>query len=61
MKLQTVWNGLGVELESVDTEGTGKVYFVTAAPLGDASASETSFWDWPDWPKLMGMVIRDLL
>ena len=28
----------------------------TAAPPG-----ETAFWDWPQWPALMGTVIRDLL
>ena len=41
--------------------GQGQVCFVTAAPLGDAAAGETAFWDWPQWPKLMGAVIRDLL
>ena len=27
----------------------------------DAPTGETAFWDWPEWPKLMGAVIRDLL
>ena len=41
--------------------GKGKVGFVTAAPLGDAPAGELAFWDWPQWPRLLGAVIRDLL
>ena len=41
--------------------GQGQVCFVTAAPLGDAPAGEMAFWDWPEWPRLLGAVIRDLL
>ena len=41
--------------------GKGQVCFVAAAPLGDAPPGETAFWDWPQWPKLMGALIRDLL
>jgi uncharacterized membrane protein len=41
--------------------GKGQVCFITAAPLGDAPPGETAFWDWPEWPKLMEAVIRDLL
>ena len=41
--------------------GKGQVCFVTAAPLGDAPPGETAFWDWPQWPKLMGFVIQDLM
>ena len=41
--------------------GKGQVCFVTAAPLGDAPPGETAFWDWPQWPALMGTVLRDLL
>jgi uncharacterized membrane protein len=41
--------------------GKGQVCFVAAAPLGDAPPGETAFWDWPQWPKLMGALIWDLL
>jgi uncharacterized membrane protein len=41
--------------------GKGKVCFVTAAPLGDAPAGQTAFWDWPQWPRLMDAVIHDLM
>ena len=40
--------------------GEGQVCFITAAPLGDAPAGATAFWDWPEWPRLMGAVLRDL-
>jgi uncharacterized membrane protein len=41
--------------------GKGKVCFVTAAPLGDAAAGETAFWNWPQWPRLVDVVLKDLL
>jgi hypothetical protein len=41
--------------------GKGQVCFITAAPLGDAPPGETAFWDWHQWPKLMGALIRDLM
>ncbi len=41
--------------------GKGKVCFVCAAPLGDAPAGETAFWDWAEWPKLMNLVLQDLM
>jgi hypothetical protein len=41
--------------------GKGKVCFVTAAPLGNAATGETAFWDWPQWPELVDVVLQDLL
>ncbi len=41
--------------------GKGKVCFIAAAPLGDAPAGQSAFWDWPQWPKLMWLVTEDLL
>ena len=41
--------------------GKGQICFVAAAPQGDAPPGETAFWDWSQWPALMGTVIRDLL
>jgi hypothetical protein len=41
--------------------GEGKVTFITAAPLGDAPAGQTAFWDWPEWPKLMKTVVGELM
>jgi uncharacterized membrane protein len=41
--------------------GKGKVCFVTIAPLGDAPAGQTAFWDWPHWPNLLQTVVRDLI
>lgn len=41
--------------------GKGKVCFVTIAPLGEAPAGQTAFWDWPQWPLLMTTVVKDLV
>jgi hypothetical protein len=41
--------------------GKGQVCFITAASLGDAPPGETAFWDWPQWPKLVDVVLQDLL
>ena len=41
--------------------GKGKVCFVAIAPLGDASAGQTAFWDWPQWRLLMNSVVKELL
>jgi hypothetical protein len=41
--------------------GKGKICFVTAAPLGAAPPGDGAFSDWPQWPKLIGAVIRDLM
>jgi len=41
--------------------GKGKVCFVTIAPLGDAPAGQTAFWDWPQWPLLMKTVVKELV
>jgi hypothetical protein len=27
----------------------------------DAPTGETAFWDWPQWPKVVKTLIRDLL
>lgn len=41
--------------------GEGKVGFVTIAPLGDAPADQTAFWDWPQWPTLMTDVVKEFV
>lgn len=41
--------------------GQGQVGFVTIAPLGDAPAGQTAFWDWPHWPALIKTVIHELM
>jgi uncharacterized membrane protein len=41
--------------------GEGQVGFVTIAPLGDAPADHTAFWDWPQWPLLMKTVVKEVL
>jgi hypothetical protein len=44
-----------------DHYGKGKVCFIAAAPLGDAPAGQTAFWDWPQWPALMTDLVQDLM
>jgi uncharacterized membrane protein len=41
--------------------GKGKVCFIALAPLGDAPAGKTAFWDWKQWPELMQAVVEDTL
>ena len=43
------------------TYGKGKVCFIAIAPLGEAAAGQTAFWDWPQWPLLMKTVVKELL
>lgn len=41
--------------------GKGKVTAVLAAPLGDAPAGKTAFWNAPAWPTLMTVLVNTLL
>ncbi len=43
------------------TYGKGRVAVITAAPLGEAPAGATAFWEWAEWPTLMTALGKWLL
>lgn len=41
--------------------GAGRVGVITLTPLGEEPAGATAYWNWPEWPQLMGLLCQSLL